>query len=81
MTIVALSGCTRSGKSLLAKILEKCLDDVKVVHQDVVCDHPQKLNWVMVTGSSLECSMTKMEKLEQVSSLEFSLALSTEMLQ
>ncbi|CAL1159345.1 unnamed protein product [Cladocopium goreaui] len=34
MTIVALSGCTRSGKSLLAKMLEKHLDDVKVVHQD-----------------------------------------------
>ena len=35
MTIfVALSGCTRSGKSILAKMLEEHLDDVKVVHQD-----------------------------------------------
>jgi uridine kinase len=75
MTIVALSGCTRSGKSLLAKMLEKRLDDVKVVHQDVVCacDHTQKLNWVMVAESSLECSMTETKKLEQVSSHQFSL--------
>lgn len=54
MTIfVALSGCTRSGKSILAKMLEEHLDDVKVVHQDT-WPGPLKMRWIIAKKKSLK---------------------------